>query len=576
MQNSAYFARFLTVLSAFLLICASSFKANAQGIVAVSPVFFHVDSVKNIILINAPIHQLNTENATGDTLRVLTSGRRSYTFTHPVTSLHPATSYEAQANGSTYRVFFTQIPIIQFSTKYQIVDTPSVYARMVLTDTTGIVAATPTGIEFRGASSQSYPKKSYELILWADTVGTTEENLSLLGMRTDSKWNLQAMYNDPLRVRIKVANELWQNIDQLYYQAQEPTAKNGIALAYAEVLINGSYQGIYTLTERVDKKQLKLKKYANGIKGELYKGIAGLDATVFAYVPPFNNASEFWGGFQYQEPSQVIDWTNLHSFADFVVNSADTTFYAHYKSRFNLENAVDYYLFINLIRATDNTGKNAYIAKYNAGEPYYYVPWDLDGVLGDDWTGANANITNDTMTNGFFSRLNKDFSATGFRPALTRKWLTLRTSVVTNAAIMARINANVTYLLNNDVYERENLAWPAFQYDAQQVPYAATWLINRINYLDGIFGTSALSAGRPAPALLAPSLYPNPATSFVYLDNGALPCQVTLTDLSGKTVLQASLVNEAARINVSNLAKGIYLATIKNATATTVKKLAVE
>ncbi|RZK22670.1 MAG: T9SS type A sorting domain-containing protein [Hymenobacter sp.] len=558
-----------------VLFFATSISASAQRIIIINPVFFHADSAKKLLLINAPLQQLRAAVQGRDSITGLVASGRQYTFVRPVAKLSTRTSYRAASQGTTYTVCFTQVPVLALSTRYQVVDTPSVYARLMLTDTTGITAQSATGIEIRGDYSQSYPKKSFELSLWADTLGAASRELALLGLRQDNKWNLQAMYNDQLRVRLKVANELWQDIHQLYYKAQEPSAKSGIALAYTEVFINGSYQGIYTLTERIDRKQLKLKKYAQGIKGELYKGDNWGAATKFSSAPPFNNNSLTWGGFAYKEPSEVTDWANLSDFVSFVTTSSDGNFYSQYQSRFNLANAVDYYLFLNLVRATDNTAKNNYIAKYKANEPYYYVPWDLDGVLGNDWSGANVNITNDILSNGFYDRLVKDYSATGFQAALSRRWSSLRTSVVTEAGIGARISTNHAYLLQNNVYEREQLAWPDYQYDAGQVAYPGTWLKDRLAYLDAAFGPAAVLSAAGATDI-ALRVYPNPTSEYVYIETKSVPYQLSIQDVHGKTVLQTVLTSSVSRVAVGSLPKGLYLASLKTPATTVVKKLLIQ
>ena len=559
-----------------LVVTATITKASAQGIVIINPVFFHADTVKKIVLINTPIHQLKVTGLGGDSVRTLAVGNRRYVLVHAAANLSTAASYQATSGATTYSVYFTQVPVLAFATRHQIADTPSVYANLVLSDTTGVIAQSATGIEVRGAFSQSFPKKSYELSLWADTVGATDNNLSLLGMRTDNKWNLQVMYNDPLRLRLKVANELWQDIDQVYYKAQEPAAKNGIALAYTEVFINDSYQGIYTLTERIDRKQLQLKKYANNtIKGELYKGITYGAADAFVGAYPFDNTSATWNGFEYKEPSEKTDWANLYGFVDFVVNSSDTDFYAQYKSRFNLANAVDYYLFLNLMRATDNTAKNIYIAKYKANEPYYYAPWDLDGVLGTIWSGANENITNDILSNGFYNRLVRDQSANGFQETLVSRWAALRTSVITSMHIAAKIKTNSDYLLHNNVYEREHLAWPDYQYSAPQLAYPATWLASRLTYLDSAFKPTATVLGTAASKAAKLQLYPNPASDYLTVELASWPAQLTIQDVSGRTVLQAALTSGTSRLPIASLPKGLYVASVKSATTTGVQKLVV-
>jgi hypothetical protein len=529
-----------------------------------------------MVLINAPLRQLNTVSPTRDSARILVVGSRQYKLVHAVARLSPAATYQATSRGVAYAVYITQVPVLAFSTRHQIVDTPSVAARLVLSDSTGVLAQSATGIEFRGNYSQTFPKKSYELSLWADTLGATDQDLALLGMRNDNKWNLQAMYNDQLRLRLKVANALWQDIDQIYYKAQEPDAKNGIDMAYAEVFINDRYQGIYALTERIDKKQLKLKKYANNtIMGELYKGTTADVADEFASAPPFNNKSLTWGGFEYKEPSERTDWTNLHALVEFVATSPDSIFYAQYQGRFNLANAVDYFLFLNLMRATDNTAKNIYVAKYKPNEPYYYAPWDLDGVLGNDWMGANVYVTDDLLTNHLYDRLLNDYAAAGFREALVKRWASLRATVITEAHIKAQIKANSAYLLRNNVYEREHLAWPDYTYEAGQLGYPTSWLAARLAYLDGLFAPATMGTAG-APELETMHVFPNPASGSVSVVFKAGPCQFSIQDMRGRQVLQTTLTETYSTLDISMLAKGLYLTKIQSPTATVIKKLVVE
>ncbi len=43
------------------------------------------------------------------------------------------------------------------------------------------------------------------------------------------------------------------------------------------------------------------------------------------------------------------------------MNIDDDTFYKNIEKRFYLKNAVNYFIFINLLRATDNEGKNIFM-----------------------------------------------------------------------------------------------------------------------------------------------------------------------------------------------------------------------
>lgn len=554
-----------------LPLVAAGGPAAAQSVLAVAPTFFHLDAAKKLILINAPLARVN---AAFDTLKVIDAADHHYRLSQPVTSVTTRQAYQVQGADTVYTVYFTQVPVLHLTTRHQLADTPSVYARLALADTSGVLAETATGIEIRGGSSQSYPKKSYELSLWADTTGAASRDIALLGLRNDNKWNLQALYNDPLRLRLKLGNELWTSMSQVYYQAQEPAAKSGIGLAYTEVFFNGSYQGIYALTERVDRKQLKLKKYAkNTIMGELYKGVDNNKlALTYHEAPSFQNESVAWGGFEYKEPEEQIDWTNLHDFVRFVVNSPDADFHSQYKTRFNFENAVDYFIFLNVVRAGDNTGKNIYVAKYKPGEPYFYVPWDLDGILGNDWQGLPTNFMEGLLTNGFYDRLLKE---TDFRTALSRRWAALRTSVLAQESIVAGIEQNVKYLQANSVYEREHLAWPTYAYDSAQLAYPTTWLTGRLAYLDAAFAPVQALAAAPAAGAALFQLYPNPASGSLTVAFGTAPYQLSVQSLTGETLLRKSLPSGSSQVDISALPQGLYLVRASSQAATAVQKLVV-
>ena len=559
----------------FVISCLAGVgPAGAQGIATINPEFFHLDTGKKLILINAPGPPLLPD----DTLRVLASGRHRYTLAEPATGFSSRRAYRVADSSGTYTAYFTRIPVVQISTGHPIVDAPGVNATFSLTDTSGVTTRSALEIEIRGGSSQGFPKKSYELSLLTDTLTGNGQDIALLGMRTDNKWNLQAMYNDQLRLRLKTANELWQDIHQIYYKNQEPSAKNGIALAYTEVFLNGQYQGLYALTERVDRKQLRLKKYTTKIQGELYKGVGWEEgATTFSAVPAYDNSRALWGGFEYKEPSEQTEWKTLHDFVDFVKNSPDSTFQKQYGQKFRLENAVDYFIFLNLMRATDNTGKNVYIARYKLNEPYYYVPWDLDGVLGNDWQGLNVNVTNDILTNGMYRRLSQDAGGE-FWTALTSRWAALRATVLTQEAILAKLNKNSNYLMANNVYERERLAWPAYRYQLAQLAYPATWLARRLTYLDAAFKprVSSLLATKGAADAAPLQLYPNPASGTLHVAFGPAPYQLLVQDLSGRTLLQANVAGGPSHLPIGTLAPGLYVVRAKSATATATQKLVVE
>src|SRR5690625_6397633 len=84
---------------------------------------------------------------------------------------------------------------------------------------------------------------------------------------------------------------------------------------------------------------------------------------------------------KYPKAEGVIDWEDLFEFVTFVMESDDQEFEDNIEKHFDLENAVNYLIFVNALRAPDNLQKNIYTARYDSGTPYFFTACDLDGVL---------------------------------------------------------------------------------------------------------------------------------------------------------------------------------------------------
>ena len=64
-------------------------------------------------------------------------------------------------------------------------------------------------------------------------------------------------------------------------------------------------------------------------------------------------------------------------------------FAAQYEERLDVSSLIDYFIFINLLSAYDNTGRNVFWGIYNVNltllPKFIIQPWDLDGTLGRTW-----------------------------------------------------------------------------------------------------------------------------------------------------------------------------------------------
>lgn len=127
-------------------------------------------------------------------------------------------------------------------------------------------------LRIRGVTASNLKKKSFAVKI-VDQKGE-ELDVSLFGIRPDENWILDAMAVDRIRMRNRICFDLWNEMSRTPYDTKYGN-RNGTLGEFVEVYINGSYFGLYCLTDKINRKLLNLKKYdkkANIVHGILYKG----------------------------------------------------------------------------------------------------------------------------------------------------------------------------------------------------------------------------------------------------------------------------------------------------------------
>lgn len=469
-----------------------------------------------------------------------------------------------------------EIPSVYIYTNSKEIGDDYISAQFQLVKENHIIISSDIGIRLRGAFSRTLPKKSFRLEFWADTTGTVTRDVFLLNMRSDDDWNLNAMYNEPLRINTVAANELWQQIHSNNSNLNGK-AKNGIETQFVQVYLNNSYHGIYALTERVDRKQLDIDVNT----GELYKTFDHSDAALFKKALPYNNQSLVWDGIEWRYPDDFIDWDNLHDFVRFVTTTDNYNFYLNYKSYLDLQNFIDYYIFLNLLALSDNTGKNLFIGKQNKNTPYFYVPWDLDGSFGFDWAGNFTSGTDAVLTNGLFDRLTKDCYGDGFVEHLKIRWEFLRSDIISTSNIFSLMDKHHQRLVSNNIYQKESARWNEYSFSNSLYNQSKQWIEKRIAFLDTYIenlcsddptGIPEYNAGKRV------SIYPNPARSHFNVKlrtDNAQESIVEIYQLNGQKILTQSFYKDI-RISTENFAKGMYIIRILNEDYSATERLLIQ
>jgi hypothetical protein len=347
--------------------------------------------------------------------------------------------------------------------------------------------------KIHGASSATLPKKSLQVSLIDDD--NEDLDVSLLGLRSDQNWILDAMYIDQARMRNRVCTDIWNTFNNVPYIASEPTALNGTRGYLVEAIENNQYQGVFCFTEKLDRKQIQAKK----TYGVMYKSDAADLQTAFDASGTYDDSQGTWDGWEFTYPdlgdTPAPTWSYLADFATFVSTSSNADFVNGIDAKFNIDNAVDYLIFINAFAIIDNTAKNQYISFYDSrvNTQFFYSPWDMDGSLGRSWDGS-YNQTPNLYTayggyNNLISRL-MQLDASSFKEKIKARWNVLKTNQLSKAAVNARITTYEQQLISTNAGAREMAKWGNITqgFDAEAT-YMMNWYSTNYDNVDQLFNS---------------------------------------------------------------------------------------
>lgn len=441
-----------------------------------------------------------------------------------------------KSTGEVYKsstLRFTYLPLVEIKVS-------TCNGKTYTTGSLCVTAATTQGFDstfiaafkYRGASSSNYPKRSYAIKL-RDAYGNSIDR-KILGYRSDNNWILDAMYIDRACMRNRVSTDLWNDYSvKPYYADRENKVRTGTRGEFVEVFLNGSYWGLYCMTEKMDRKQLKLKKYVPASEsttyktephGFLYKSKDWSYEVLMGHKPdersfPYTEVSkvynylgqESWRGFEQKYPDakdEYVDWTPLRDAVNFVATTdVQSTFDREIGNYFDLPVLRDYYLLIELALATDNHGKNMFFYAYDQagaeGNKISVCPWDMDGTFGQNWE-ADTTYTQNTQQDfeemlwkhehGQLTLfLNLKMGSLGWRKMLADRYCELRPTFFDPDKLAQRFLDYASLFADGYADIREQKKWGAsqgrihkkLQWGAQ---YAARWVRNRIKYMDKRYG----------------------------------------------------------------------------------------
>ena len=259
-------------------------------------------------------------------------------------------------------------------------------------------------IKQRGGSSIGYPKKSYTVKL--------SKKISLYGLRENKSWVFTSSYLEKSLMRNILSYDLFRSWDTNNFAPK---------IELIEFFHNDNYEGIYQLTEKVDRSSLRINKKAEGV---IFKDCAVFSKT---YIEP--QTGETYYHQKYPDPKKYDATLLMDRIKEFILNSTDSVFAKEMEQEFDIQNIIDWQIMIMLSNNGDAVYKNFYLYRESKKAKFKIALWDYDSGFGRD-TDNELNLVKTTShweRNSLLDRLyNQDVN--NYQERLHTRWKVLRES----------------------------------------------------------------------------------------------------------------------------------------------------
>lgn len=457
------------------------------------------------------------------------------------------------------------------------------------------------GIELRGHSSLTFPKKNYGI----EVRDELDEDLEvpLLGMPVESDWILYGSWSD---------KSLMNNV--LTFELGRQMGHYAPRTRYVELVINNTYLGTYVLMEKIkrDGDRVDIAKLpADEIAGDSLTGgyILKIDRPEIgtyswtSQYPPYNAPGEESIEFLLDYPDDPMpeQAAYIQAFVDSFETALAGPYFADpllgYANYIDASTFVDFMIMTELSRNVDGYRLSAYLYKdKNSNDRHLKMGplWDFD--LGWD----NANYCNGDAVEGWmylfnyancpeayelvpfwWERLMQD---PAYVNALKCRWEELRSDVLNTDSLLMWCDATATLL--DETQQRNFTAWPilgAYIWPnpqpipadhAGEVAELKTWIQERAQWIDdNLPGLCTIGVSEGASSTAQVSAFPNPFDDRITID---LPpgmhegTDVVVSDVYGRTLLQRSFTPDevqGSRVQLTTptcWAEGTYFISIRS------------
>lgn len=334
-------------------------------------------------------------------------------------------------------------------------------------------------VKWQGSSSLNYVKKNYTIKF--DTAFEAKE-----GWGAQKKYCFKANWIDASHARNVVSAKLWGQIvasrtpaDATLAACPNYGAVDGFPCI---IILNGEFHGLYTWNIPKDGWMYAMDDGEN-------EAIVGADQ--HSVATQFKGEATFDGDFElvHAADEDNAGWvkTSLDTLINACINSDGSDLDTTIAQRLDWGSAIDYYAFICLMRADDNTDKN-YLLFTRDGTKWAFGAYDMDGTWGLNWAGKAfqpARTSTKNSIDGFAElhrvmELIKTYKAEEFKA----RYNYLRNNALSEDNV-ATMFANFIAQIPAEIYALERQKWPGIPSTAaNDLHQIVDWYRRRVLVID--------------------------------------------------------------------------------------------
>ncbi|MGB3468597.1 MAG: CotH kinase family protein, partial [Cyclobacteriaceae bacterium] len=370
-------------------------------------------------------------------------------------------------------------------------------------------------IEIRGSSSQALPKKQYGFTTYDDE--REKDNVKLLDMPKENDWILNGLAFDQSLMRDYIAYNLSRQIGQYASRTQ-----------YCEVFLNGSYNGLYVLQEKLkkDDNRIDITAVGDNEDGVLTGGYITKSDKIDESDPIAWSVPNYLGGqtnFVHEEPKHDEVTSAQHDYIkgqfdklQATLDNNDASAGEGYPSVIDIPTFMDFILLNELAGNVDAYEFSTYFHKDKNGKLRAGPIWDFNLTFGNDLFvfGLDRSFTDvwqfdngDNVGAKFWKDL---FDDSDFRCYLAKRWDELSQEGMPFSESHLKKFVEETDELIAEALVREQQTWGTVADHGTDVANMISWMSDRIDWIDDNIGTFAACRNVATPSLVISKINYNP------------------------------------------------------------------